>query len=133
LLLHKIHKDAANLLISWGLATENRGNLRFGVELGGKPFKAIAIGLTTSQGQTFQRKDECVATATEVEGGFVYAASALLRDEIIRTGHVTLHLDLLPTKPLEQVLSEVSHPRGSRSLSSHLKSRLGIDIKTALL
>ena len=35
---------------------------------------------------------------------------------------------------LEQVLAEVRHPRGSRSLSSHLKSRLKIDgIKAALL
>jgi len=35
---------------------------------------------------------------------------------------------------LQRVLSEVQHPRGSRTLSSHLKSRLGIDgIKAALL
>ena len=34
----------------------------------------------------------------------------------------------------EQVLAEVAHPRGSRSLSSHLKSRLSLDgIKMALL
>ena len=32
------------------------------------------------------------------------------------------------------MLEEVSHPRGSRSLSSHLKSRLGIEgIKAAIL
>ena len=36
--------------------------------------------------------------------------------------------------PLERVLAEVQHPRGSRSLSSHLKSRLHIDgIKAAIL
>jgi predicted flavoprotein YhiN len=35
---------------------------------------------------------------------------------------------------LERVLAEVSHPRGARSLSSHLKSRLGLDgIKMAIL
>jgi predicted flavoprotein YhiN len=36
--------------------------------------------------------------------------------------------------PLERVVAEVAHPRGSRSLSSHLKSRLHIDgIKAAIL
>ena len=106
----------------------------FASRFAGKPFKAVAIGLTTSQGQTFARKGEFVATATGVEGSLVYAASSLLRDEIIRIGHATFHLDLLPTMAAEQVLAEVSHPRGSRSLSSHLKSRLHLDgIKTALL
>jgi uncharacterized flavoprotein (TIGR03862 family) len=106
----------------------------FASRFAGKPFKAVAIGLTTSLGQTFQRKGEFVATATGVEGSLVYAASSLLRDEIIRIGQATFHLDLLPTVPAEQVLAEVSHPRGSRSLSSHLKSRLHLDgIKTAIL
>jgi predicted flavoprotein YhiN len=43
-------------------------------------------------------------------------------------------LDLLPGKTLAQVEKEVAWPRGSRSLSSHLKSRLGLDgVKMALL
>ncbi|MDB5758299.1 MAG: dependent oxidoreductase, partial [Burkholderia sp.] len=46
----------------------------------------------------------------------------------------TLHLDLAPGKSLERILAEVSHPRGSRSLASHLQSRAGIDgIKAGLL
>jgi predicted flavoprotein YhiN len=69
-----------------------------------------------------------------VEGSLIYAASALLRDEIIRNGHAQLLLDLLPDMSAEKVLAEVLHPRGSRSLSSHLKSRLGLDgIKAAIL
>jgi predicted flavoprotein YhiN len=64
----------------------------------------------------------------------IYAASALLRDEIIRNGHAQLLLDLLPDMSAEKVLAEVLHPRGSRSLSSHLKSRLHLDgIKSAVL
>jgi hypothetical protein len=75
-----------------------------------------------------------VATAHGVEGSLVYAASAQLRDAIIRTGKATFSLDLLPDVPLEKVVQEVSHPRGSRSLSSHLKSRLHLDgIKSAIL
>lgn len=100
----------------------------------GQPFKTVAISCSNTQGQRFQRKGEFVATATGVEGSLIYAASSLLRDEIIRTGHATLWLDLLPDVAPERVLAEVAHPRGSRSLSSHLKSRLGIDgIKSALL
>jgi predicted flavoprotein YhiN len=56
----------------------------------------------------------------------VYAASALLRDDIARNGKATLHLDLKPDFTPERVLAEVLHPRGSRSLSSHLKSRLNL-------
>jgi predicted flavoprotein YhiN len=56
----------------------------------------------------------------------VYAASALLRDEITRSGHATMHLDLKPDFTLDRVMTEVKHPRGSRSLSSHLKSRLNL-------
>lgn len=58
----------------------------------------------------------------------------LLRDEIAHNGSATFLLDLLPDKSPEQVLVEVRHPRGSRTLSSHLKSRLGIEgIKAAML
>lgn len=106
----------------------------FSSRFAGQPFKSVAMAFTNSQGVTFQRKGEFVATAGGVEGSLVYAASSLLRDEIIRTGHATFHLDLLPDMSPEKVLSEVSHPRGSRSLSSHLKSRLHLDgIKSAIL
>lgn len=106
----------------------------FASRFAGQPFKSVAIDFTDSQGHEFRRKGEFVATATGVEGSLVYAASALLRDEIAERGSATFLLDLLPDRPLDKVLSEVAHPRGSRSLSSHLKGRLGIDgIKMALL
>lgn len=100
----------------------------------GQPFKSVAISFTDSQGRHFARKGEFVATATGVEGSLIYAASSLLRDEIATNGSATFHLDLLPDRTPERVLVEVRHPRGSRSLSSHLKSRLGIEgIKSAVL
>ena len=75
-----------------------------------------------------------MATASGVEGSLIYAASSLLRDEIEAKGSATFQLDLLPGKSAEQVLVELRHPRGSRSLSSHLKSRLNLDgIKAAML
>ena len=106
----------------------------FSGKFAGQPFKSVAIHFTNSQGQAFSRKGEFVATATGVEGSLIYAASSLLRDEMTKNGSATFMLDLLPDKTPEQVLAEVRHPRGSRSLSSHLKSRLKIEgIKAALL
>ncbi len=75
-----------------------------------------------------------MATGTGVEGSLIYAVSALLRDDIEATGRATFMLDLLPDWTAERVAAAVAHPRGSRSLSSHLKSRLGLEgIKLALL
>ena len=106
----------------------------FSGRFAGQPFKSIAIHFTDSQGREFRRKGEFVATATGVEGSLIYAASSLLREEIALNGSATALIDLLPDKTLEQVLAEVRYPRGSRSLSSHLKSRLKIEgIKAALL
>ena len=106
----------------------------FSSRFAGQPFKSVAIQFTNSEGVNFQRKGEFVATAAGVEGSLIYAASSLLRDEIIKHGVATFHLDLLPDHSAEKVLSEVRHPRGSRSLSSHLKSRLSLDgIKAAML
>lgn len=106
----------------------------FSSRFAGQPFKSVAIHFTDSVGRTFSRKGEFVATATGVEGSLIYAASSLLRDEIALNGSATFMLDLLPDKSPEQVLVEVRHPRGSRSLSSHLKSRLSLEgIKAAML
>ena len=64
----------------------------------------------------------------------IYAASADLREALNAQGHAQFGLDLLPDRTLAQVLVQVQHPRGSRSLSSHLKSRLGLEgLKLALL
>ncbi|MES2049803.1 MAG: TIGR03862 family flavoprotein [Pseudomonadota bacterium] len=80
------------------------------------------------------RQGQFVMTEGGVEGSLIYALSAYLRDAIARTGKAMLHLDLVPGKSAERVRAEVMHPRGSRSLSSHLHSRLGLDsLKTALL
>jgi uncharacterized flavoprotein (TIGR03862 family) len=51
-----------------------------------------------------------------------------------RDAFVTVSLDLLPDRSAEFVITEVNRPRGSRSLATHLKSRLNLDgAKAALL
>jgi uncharacterized flavoprotein (TIGR03862 family) len=106
----------------------------FASRFAGQPFKSVAISFTNAQGIAFARKGEFVATLSGVEGSLIYAVSSLLRDEITRSGSATFNLDLLPDWSLERVQTEVAHGRGSRSLSSHLKSRLGLEgIKAAIL
>ena len=106
----------------------------FSGRFAGQPFKSVALECITPEGQLWRKAGEFVATATGVEGSLIYAASHLLRDEIIRAGSATIYLDLLPHWTLERVEKEIRHPRGTKSLSSHLKSRLHLDgIKSALL
>jgi len=95
-------------------------------QFAGTPLKSVALSFTDSVGHSFNRRGEFVVTASGVEGSLVYAVSASLRDEIARNGSAILHLDLKPDFTAERVLAEVSHPRGTRSLSSHLKSRLNL-------
>jgi uncharacterized flavoprotein (TIGR03862 family) len=99
----------------------------------GQPFKPVAAHLSTQAPQE-SRQGEFVLTDTGIEGSLVYAFSAPLRDEIAARGQATWLVDLLPQHSEAQVLAETSRPRGPRSLSTHLKSRLGITgIKMALL
>jgi uncharacterized flavoprotein (TIGR03862 family) len=107
----------------------------FASRFAGQPFKNVALTVVDPhEGEAFHRQGEFVATETGIEGSLVYAASAQLRDTIAARGQAGLLLDLLPGKSAERVLGDVAHPRGSRSLSSHLKSRLGLDgIKLAIL
>ncbi|MDD0814180.1 TIGR03862 family flavoprotein [Curvibacter sp. HBC28] len=106
----------------------------FSERFAGQPFKSVALRFAGADGSVFERRGEFVATRLGVEGSLVYAVSARLRDAIERDGKATFHLDLLPDHSAERVLSEVRHPRGSRSLSSHLKGRLGLEgIKMAVL
>ena len=77
---------------------------------------------------------ECVVTAGGLEGSLVYAASAALRERIVRDGAATFELDLLPQRPLDWVARELAHPRGPRTLSTHLKTRLHLSgVKAGLL
>lgn len=99
----------------------------------GQPLKTVALHAPDIQGAVVQRRGELVITEHGIEGSLVYALGAGIREALHR-GELTVHLDLLPDWAAEDVLAQVGHPRGSRSLSSHLKSRLRLDgLKSALL
>ncbi|MDB5960157.1 MAG: aminoacetone oxidase family FAD-binding enzyme [Massilia sp.] len=80
------------------------------------------------------RKGQFVITRHGVEGSLIYALSAPLRDQIAQDGSATIWLDLAPDFSADKVFQEVLHPRGARSMASHLQSRLGLKgVKSGLL
>jgi hypothetical protein len=100
----------------------------------GTPVKTVVASFTDRHGRTFRQEGECIVTETGVEGGLVYALSAPLRDEIAADGVALLHLDLAPGWDAARLLGELAHPRGRRSLSSHIQSRTGLKgVKMGLL
>ena len=106
----------------------------FRTRFAGEPVKGVTASCMAADGALHSRHGEFVVTAGGVEGSLVYALSSLLRDRITADGSATLTLDLAPGKSAERVLEEVAHPRGARSLSSHLQSRVGIaGVKAGLL
>ncbi|UUC92093.1 MULTISPECIES: TIGR03862 family flavoprotein [Comamonas] len=120
--------------VGWPQGREAGWSGVFAQRFAGQPFKSVVLKFVDEQGASFERQGEFVATQTGVEGSLIYAVSSLLRDCIARQGTARFELDLLPQWSAERVQQEVMRPRGSRSLSSHLKGRLGLDgIKAGLL
>ena len=100
----------------------------------GAPLKSVALSFTDAQGSTERRQGEMLISAQGVEGSLIYAFSKRLREQLNRFGSASFTLDLAPGRDARRILAEVSRPRGSRSLSSHLQSRVGISgVKAALL
>lgn len=102
----------------------------------GQPIKnaAFAIaGQDVAESPEWLR-GECMATSYGLEGTAIYALSAQLRDALLSTGEATLLIDLLPDRTQQQVDVAMKQGRGARSMSTHLKSTLGLSgIKAGLL
>lgn len=100
----------------------------------GQPVKSVAMAVTAPDGTPLHRQGEFVISATGIEGSLVYALSAPIRDLIERDGSAEIRLDLAPGMSAARVADEIARPRGSRSVSSHLQSKLGITgVKAGLL
>jgi uncharacterized flavoprotein (TIGR03862 family) len=142
----KLGSDGAwmPLLAERGVATEalRPSNCGFDVswspwfrdKFAGEPVKNVVACCIGTDGATPRRRGEFVISQHGVQGSLIYALSSALRDQLEREGQATLALDLLPDRSADRVLADVSHPRGARSLSSHLQSRVGVTgVKAALL
>ncbi|AIF48754.1 TIGR03862 family flavoprotein [Dyella japonica] len=100
----------------------------------GAPLKPVVIHLHDKDGREHSRQGECVITAGGIEGSLIYAWSSILREAIGAHGSTTIALDLAPDRPLERLRADLAKPRGSRSMSEHLRRQTGLSgVKAALL
>jgi uncharacterized flavoprotein (TIGR03862 family) len=100
----------------------------------GHPVKSVAVVVRDAKGGESWHPGEFVVTETGVEGGVIYAVSALLRDEILKTGAATLCLDLAPDRDLPRLVHDLSRPRGKKTMATHLQRQTRITgVKAALL
>jgi uncharacterized flavoprotein (TIGR03862 family) len=87
----------------------------------GQPLKGVALKF----GEHSVR-GEAIVTRTGIEGGAVYALSADLREAIIRSGQVTLHVALRPDLGMKDLIAKVSAPKGKQSLSNFLRKAVSL-------
>jgi uncharacterized flavoprotein (TIGR03862 family) len=102
----------------------------------GQPVKSVAISVAPPDGDLAPswRQGEFVVTQAGIEGSLVYALSAPIRDALAARGTATIRLDLAPGWSAERVADALLRPRGARSMSSHLQSKLQITgVKLGLL
>jgi uncharacterized flavoprotein (TIGR03862 family) len=106
----------------------------FAERFAGAPLTTVAIAWTDADGTPVKRQGQCIVTATGIEGSLIYALSGPVRDALLATGSATIWLDLLPDLDQARIDTELLRGRGSRSMASHLQSRLGIKgVKAGLL
>lgn len=93
----------------------------FANRFAGAPLKRVALSF---EGSTV--RGEALVTRDGIEGGVVYALSAVLRDAIARDGRALAHLDLRPDLSAETLAARLAAPRGKRSASTHLTKAAGL-------
>jgi len=87
----------------------------------GQPLKNVAL----SCGGRSVRGDAMV-TAYGIEGGAVYALSAMLRDRIESDGKAVLHVNFCPDRTADDLVRRLGRPRGKQSQSDFLRRALGL-------
>ncbi len=94
----------------------------FVARFAGQPLKAIAAtcGDHTVRG-------EALVAAYGLEGGAIYALSPDLRAAVARNGQADIRIDLRPEASVGKLTARLSAtPRGSQSLSNHLRKVAGL-------
>ncbi len=101
----------------------------FREKFNGQPIKSVVLSF-----ESFRQQGEFIVTKEGVEGSLIYAASAMIRDEIEANGNAVMMLDMAPDRSPEWLVEKLSKPRGSRSMASHLEKTIGLKgVKVGLL
>ena len=85
----------------------------------GQPLKSLALSFA---GQRV--RGELVLTQDGIEGGAVYALSALLREAILADGAADVTIALRPDMTPDELVAKLGARRGKQSLSNHLRKAL---------
>ncbi|EKS28570.1 TIGR03862 family flavoprotein [Afipia felis] len=85
----------------------------------GQPLKNVVLGFDghTSRG-------EMVVTKDGIEGGGIYALSAVLREGVAARGHAILTIDLRPDLASPDIATRLSRPSGKQSIATFLRKAL---------
>ena len=82
----------------------------------GHPLKGIALSFGSHA-----VRGEAIISRTGIEGGAIYALSAHLRESIGSSGQAILHVALRPDLGMQDLMAQLSRPRGRQSLSNFLR------------
>lgn len=93
----------------------------FVARFAGQPLKRIAL---TAGGRTV--RGEAMVDPSGLEGGAVYALSALLRDAALREGSAQLSVDLRPDMSVEALASRLGASRKRESMANRLRKAAGL-------
>ncbi len=100
----------------------------------GQPLKSVSISVSSKEGLEICHKGELIVTDYGLEGGVIYALSAMVRDEIAVTGYAMIYLDLIPNINKAAAVNKITQDRGKQSMANHLRKQLGINgVKAGLL
>ena len=106
----------------------------FRAQHAGTPLKSVVLTVKSVNGQVWRKQGDALISSKGIEGGLVYAGSAMIRDHIQKQGLCRVYWDLLPDKSIAQIKAALSKRRAKDTLSNVLRKKLGLaDGKMALL
>jgi uncharacterized flavoprotein (TIGR03862 family) len=87
----------------------------------GQPLKNVALSFGSHN-----VRGEVLVTRGGIEGGAIYALSAILREHISASGSAVLNIDLRPDIAAAELTARLSASRGKQSVSNWLRKAAGL-------
>jgi uncharacterized flavoprotein (TIGR03862 family) len=87
----------------------------------GQPLKRIRLAHAGASAT-----GEAMITALGIEGGAIYAISAVLREAIARDGNASITIDLRPDLTLDAVATRLAQARAKESVTNRLRKAAGL-------
>jgi uncharacterized flavoprotein (TIGR03862 family) len=116
-------------LVASNCGFETAWSEMFSSRFAGTPLKPVALSFGERE-----VRGEAMVTAQGLEGGAVYALSAVLRDTIAAEGQAVLNIDLRPDLDIAGLVQRFSRLRAGQSAATFLRKAAGLQpVAVALL